>query len=221
MSPKSILRRLAPVALAVAVIAVPSAARADEPVVIDINPGNVPTTAEGHGDHSCDQVPGDIGSDQDGWVFVLPSDHGDKGEFVSVTATFTDTEGGQHTYTTGDNGGIDDGNGTAKAYIIAPAGWTLTGATAEVTGVGKDAKFNLTHTCVGEGGESPSGSPSPSTSGSGTPGDGTASPGDDELPVTGSSLTVPLVGGLLLAAAGVIVLVSMQRRRIMAMRDER
>lgn len=218
LSPKSMLRRLVPVALAVAIIGAPSAAQATE-VTIDINPGNVPTTAEGHGDHSCDQVPDDIGDDQDGWVFVLPSDHGDKGKFVLVTATFEDTEGVEHTYNTDDNGGIVE-SGTSKAYIITPAGWTLTGATAEVTGVGEDAKFNLTHTCPGKGGENPSESPSPSDSGSATPGDGTSSPGgDDELPVTGSSLTTPLIAGLVLALAGVIALVLAQRRRVMAMRD--
>ncbi|GAB3233229.1 hypothetical protein GCM10027447_29450 [Glycomyces halotolerans] len=145
MSVKKLLRRISlPLGVAV-LVAVPVVAYADD-TTIDINPGNVPTTAAGFEDRDCAQVPDDIGANEDGWVFVLP---GNNGVFVSVTATFTDLDGDTRTATTGDSGGIDGGKGTSKAFIITPAGWTLTGATAEVDGTNRD-KFNLTHACPGE-----------------------------------------------------------------------
>lgn len=194
---------------------------------IDINDGNVPTTAAGYGDQSCDQVPGGPLDGQDGWVFVLPASAGAEGNFHSVTATFTDENGDEQTLTTdGVNGDVVDGQGDNKAYIITPAGWELTGATAEVEDPDDGAFFNLTHACPAEdvpGGETPT--PGDETP---TPGEETTSPGMDEtspgeestspaageqLPTTGTPLTIALVTAAALAAAGGAMFFMMRRRR--------
>ena len=41
-------------------------------------------------------LPDGLSSEVDGWVFVLPAAAGAEGNFVSVTATFTDAEGNEH-----------------------------------------------------------------------------------------------------------------------------
>jgi hypothetical protein len=141
--------------------------------VININPGNVPTTAIGDGGpktpaHVCDAnegggpLPG-----QDIWVFVLPGNPDTSGEFVSITAQFRDENNVPQvrTITTALNpGNFNTGDpGTSKGWIITPAGWTLTGAQATITGTAEF--FNLTHTCPA----SMSPSPSPTTSMSRSP----------------------------------------------------
>jgi hypothetical protein len=103
-----------------------------------INPGNVPTTAEEHEDHACDFGGGPF-PDMDVWVFVLPKN---KGDFESVTLAFG--ANGTKTIPT-DGGEIVTDNGTSKAWITTPAGWTLTGGSAEISGTADS--FNLTHTC--------------------------------------------------------------------------
>jgi LPXTG-motif cell wall-anchored protein len=189
-------------------------------VTIQINDGNVPTKAGGAGTISCDNVPaGDIGDDQDGWVFVLPDSAGAEGNFISVTATFEDENGDEQVYTTGANGGIVSGSGDNKAYIITPAGWTLTAAEAQVTDPDEGAFFNLTHACPGKPGDSPT------TPGGGTtpPGDGTTAPGSSTapgdqsssangLPTTGDSNGLMLGLGLVLAAGGVVLVMFLRRR---------
>ncbi|MGN9909645.1 hypothetical protein ACTMTJ_19040 [Phytohabitans sp. LJ34] len=194
---------------------------------ISINPGNVPTTAEDHEDHGCDFGGGPF-PDKDVWVFVLP---GNKGEFVSVTATFG--ANGSLTIPT-DGGAIVDDKGTSKAWITTPAGWTLTAATAEITGEGKS--FNLTHTCPASSSPSPSPSksPSPSPSESESPGPTPTTPGPvpsadtttgpvvvpSGAPETGGGGGVATTGGmalgigaLTLAGAGALGLVLARRRR--------
>lgn len=116
---------------------------------IPINPGNVPTTAADFGTHECSQT--GSSPDLDGWVFVLP---GNKGTFVSVTATFA-TPGGTVQLTIPTDGGAIGGNGSRKAWITTPAGWTLTGATAVIDGQ-SNGFFVLTHTCPAVGTPSPS-----------------------------------------------------------------
>ncbi|HEX2142975.1 MAG TPA: LPXTG cell wall anchor domain-containing protein [Glycomyces sp.] len=155
-------------AAAMTILAVPVAAMAFDGT-IQINPGNVPTTAAGFEDQDCDQVPDDVEDDQDGWVFVLPSQMGAMGEFEEVRAVFEDADGNEQLRNSTHHGGIDDGPGTSKAYIITPAGWTLISAEADVTGVDSaDTQFNLTHTCPGS--EVPTTpSPSPSVSPSVSP----------------------------------------------------
>lgn len=126
---------------------------------ISINSGNVPTTAAGFGTHSCEaNLGGGPIAGSDIWVFVLPGLHSTSGDFVSISATFAGH--GTVTITAAANPGRfrNGGPQTSKAWIITPSGWTLTGATAVITGTARF--FVLTHTCPGR--TSPS--PSPSTS---------------------------------------------------------
>ncbi|SDE40716.1 hypothetical protein [Glycomyces harbinensis] len=187
-----------------------------ETVIIQINPGNVPTTAADFEDNSCDNLPGDLAGDLDGWVFVLPAAAGAEGNFISVTATFADEGGSEQTRTTGDHGGIVEGSGDNKAYIITPAGWTLLDADAQVTDPDEGAQFNLTHACPGTPGENPS-SPGeePTTPGeeSSAPGEESTTPGGSTLPTTGTPLTVALVSAAALAAAGAVLFAVQRRRR--------
>jgi hypothetical protein len=118
---------------------------------IFINENNVPTTANGFADQSCDNIPpGGIAKTQDGWVFVLPASAGVEGNFISVSAVFVDQNDGVHVLTTGDDGGIVSGSGDNKAFIVSPPGWTLVDAEAEVEDADDGAFFNLTHTCPGK-----------------------------------------------------------------------
>jgi LPXTG-motif cell wall-anchored protein len=194
---------------------------------VDINSGNVPTTASGHADHECNLGGGPF-TDRDVWVFVLPGNHDKVGDFVSVTAQF---DGNATLNIPADGGAIITDKGTSKAWIAVPAGWTLTDASAVITGTAD--KFNLTHTCPASGGgqtatptppasEPPStpGSPSPSgtvsESPSGTvsesPGGGSAGADGDSLPVTGAAVTSMVVIGVALVAGGIALLVVRRRR---------
>lgn len=180
---------------------------------IDINPGNVPTTASGY-KQGCDFGGGPY-ADKDVWVFVLP---GNTAEFVSVTATF----GANGTLTIPTDGGeIVDDKGTSKAWITTPAGWTLTAASAVISGT--DTQFNLTHTCAASGSSTPTPGPTASaapsaTPGAGTPGpsaSGTGTPGTGDsggLPLTGTAVTGLVVAGGALVAGGVALL-ALRRRR--------
>jgi len=162
----SLLLRLGLVgAAATAALAVGSPAWANS--TISINPGNVPTTAAAF-QHNCDANQGGgplVGKDI--WVFVLPGNHGTTGDFVSVTADFG--ANGSITITTAKDPGnfANGGPATAKAWIVTQAGWTLTGATAVITGTA--AKFNLTHTCPASGSTTPTPTPKPSDGGSPSP----------------------------------------------------
>lgn len=114
---------------------------------ISINPGNVPTTAAGFDSHECDaNLGGGPFAGQDVWVFNLPGSNPPTDAFVSVSATFS-TPGGNVTKVipTDPNSAIVSDQGTSKAWIRTPAGWTLIGATAVVTG--DERFFVLTHTC--------------------------------------------------------------------------
>lgn len=247
------------VALTAATAAVAYAATTE---TIDINPGNVPYTAAGFGDHSCDQVPATVGEHEDGWVFVLPDNDW---TFVSLTATFTDLNGGSQSLS-GTLAGSPSGEATAKMYIITPAGWTLTGATATVSTdddpPGETPKtFNLTHTCPGTPSEpepepsSPASTtdvpttdtpttdtPSSDTPSSDAPSSDTPSSDDTSsdaattgaaggngsdtkptggsMPITGLSLTLPLLLGLVLVVAGAAAVYLARRRRILAAWNE-
>jgi LPXTG-motif cell wall-anchored protein len=196
---------------------------------IPINDGNVPTTAAGFEDQSCENLPNDLGADEDGWVFVLPASAGADGNFVSVTATFEDLEGNEQVLNTDDHGGIVSGSGDNKAYIISPAGWTLIDAEAEVNNPDDGAFFNLTHACPGEPGEEPT-TPGeePTTPGEEptTPGEEPTSPGESPtapgerttdagvggLPTTGASTGLMIALGLVLAAGGAVLIIVLRRR---------
>jgi LPXTG-motif cell wall-anchored protein len=142
-------------------------------------------------------------------VFVLPDQGG--GDFVSIHLTFS-TSGGPvdaviPTYDP--SGFLNGGNAVSKAWIRTPAGWTLTAATAEITGTA--THFVLSHTCVP--GTPRTTTPPPKTT---PPADSTpprtTTPGDGDLPLTGTSLTGLLVAGMALVVGGVVLLVLRRRR---------
>lgn len=146
---------------AAAVVALAAGSPAWADTTININPGNVPTTAAGFDGHSCDQGGGPF-ADQDVWVFVLPGLYATSGDFVSVSADFG-AHGTVAITTATDPGNFSNGGPeTSKAWIVTPAGWTLDSATAVITGSADF--FNLTHTCPASGSPSPSPSTSPSAS---------------------------------------------------------
>ncbi|KAB1141491.1 LPXTG cell wall anchor domain-containing protein [Micromonospora sp. AMSO12t] len=114
---------------------------------ININPGNVPTTAA-QATQNCDpNLGGGPFANEDVWVFNLPGNQQTSGDFLSITATFS-TPGGAVTRTipTDPNSAIVNNLGTSKAWIRLPAGWTLTGASAVISGTADF--FVLTHTCA-------------------------------------------------------------------------
>lgn len=227
-----LLGRVAAGAGAAVVVGLATASPAWADATVGVNPGNVPTTASAYGTHECDENFGaGPHSGSDVWVFVLPGNHDKVGDFVSVTAQF----GANDTLTIpADGGAVVTDKGTSKAWIATPAGWTLTGASAVITGTAD--KFNLTHTCPASGGgqtstPSPSGSaatPVPSGS-AGTPAPSgsaqTATPGptgdstdpstggeSGSLPLTGTAVTGVAVTGAALVAGGIVLLVARRRR---------
>ncbi|WP_433118979.1 LPXTG cell wall anchor domain-containing protein [Micromonospora sp. CA-246542] len=125
---------------------------------------------------------GERPTDQDGWHFVLPTKRA--GDFQTLTLTFKDTAGSSVTVTVPNaadaytdflvaNGGGD--KQVKHAYLFTPAGWTLTGGSAQVSGEGD--RFNLSHTCAGTGATS---SPTPTTAAPTTTPPATASPTPSE-----------------------------------------
>src|SRR4051812_39315285 len=59
-------------------------------IIISINPGNVPTTADGFATHTCDlNQGGGPSAGLDVWAFVLPGNHATSGDFVAVTAHYS------------------------------------------------------------------------------------------------------------------------------------
>ena len=221
----SLLARLAVIGSVAAVaLAIGSPAWADNST-ININSGNVPTTAADYNkaEQKCSANQGggpSAGSDV--WVFVLPGEHATSGDFVSVTADFG--ANGTKTITSAadpdnfSNGGPD----TAKAWIVAPAGWTLVGATAEITGTAES--FNLTHTCPASGTATPTPTPShdptatptprvtPSTGGSPgtTPSGGVGTGGGGGL--ASGSLGWGIAALLVAAGTGAVLVVARRRR---------
>jgi hypothetical protein len=178
---------------------------------ININPGNVPTTAAGFPTHECDaNFGGGPFPGQDVWVFVLPGNHDTSGDFVSLTADFNGN--GSITITAASNPGnfSNGGPDTSKAFIITPAGFTLTGGSAVITGTADF--FNLTHTCPA------SGSPSPSVTPTATPTRtaATVPTGAVRAGGGGSQSSGSLVwglGALTVAAGGASTLMLFRRRR--------
>ncbi|NLU77143.1 hypothetical protein HCA58_01795 [Micromonospora sp. HNM0581] len=211
-------------------LAQPPRSQPIEDTSININPGNVPTTAADF-EQECDpNLGGGPYPNRDVWVFNLPSVQRD---FVSVTATFSVPNDGMVDVTIPD---AEDSAivriGTSKAWVILPAGWTLITATAVVTGdPDPGLQFVLTHTCAASASPTPTptptGSPTPTPTGSptatptGSPtmtptGGPTVTPTGSKLPITGTSGG----GGLLMITAlglGAIVLgvsfLTLRRRR--------
>lgn len=189
-------------AVAAGVLAVGPGGPAYAADTININPGNVPTTAGGFETQDCDpNFGGGPHPGEDVWVFVLPKPN-QLGQFTSVTATFDTPEGEQTLTIEQDGGAIVNDKGTSKAWIRTPAGWTLTGASAEITKTaGPNDEFNLTHTCpTGFKPTTPPVTPSgaPETGGGGGQESGSVALG---------------AGAIVLAGAAGIGLIAMARRR--------
>ena len=226
----NLLGRVAAGAAAAVLVGLATTSPAFADTTVGVNPGNVPTTASAFGTHECDEnFGGGPYADSDVWVFVLPGNEDTAGDFVSVTATF----GANATVTIpADGGAVVTDKGTSKAWIATPAGWTLTGASAVITGTA--TKFNLTHTCpAGGGGQTPTPTPSgsqatasPSPTGvsaSETPGGSTGGSTDNStggsaggvsgsLPLTGAAVTGVALSGAALVAGGIVLLVARRRR---------
>ncbi|NUT37619.1 MAG: hypothetical protein HOV79_31630 [Hamadaea sp.] len=152
-----------------------------------LNPNQTGMTADQF-DTQCGDYGGGPLAGQDVWVFVLPNQDRD---FVSLTLNFTDTNNQpQVVNIPGDpDTGIDNGPGTSKAWAVLPAGWTLVGGTAVVTGdQAANIQFNVTHTCPAQGTPSPSPSASESESPSPSP---SVSPSESESPSESPSAPVP------------------------------
>jgi LPXTG-motif cell wall-anchored protein len=201
---------------------------------ISINPGNVPATAASYSQECSEELGGGPYAGKDVWVFNLPGNADSSGSFTSINASF-DTDGDGKTDTTvAIDAGADDGDdivtvGHSKAYAITDAGWTLTGATATVTG---DAdKFVLTHTCAATTATTPTkgtpaeGTPttgaatttpaSPTTPAGGAGSNGTSGAASGGLPITGANAGGAAVLGLAFIGGGT-ALVLRRRRRFVA-----
>jgi hypothetical protein len=154
----NLLGRLTVMAGVAAVVGLAAASPAWADTTVAVNPGNVPTTASAYGTPDCDEnFGGGPYAKSDVWVFVLPGNQNKVGEFVSITATF-----GAHgtLKIPADGGAVVTDKGASKAWITTPAGWTLTDASAVITGTAD--KFNLTHTCPATGsGRPPTATPTP------------------------------------------------------------
>jgi hypothetical protein len=231
LAPLSLLRALIPAGAATTVLLLGSPAVAA--TTLPLHSAHRNTTAAGFSSHSCDQVPKENqGPGLDGFVFVLPSNDAN---FVSLTLTFKNTSGSSVTIKVPDaSDSYPDGittNGTSKAYVVVPAGWTLVDGVATVDNDGTKADdFNLTHTCVGAGSTPspsapPSTSPSPSISVSpskSAPPSSSSSPAVSVSPSTGSGggslpLTGVAIGGMTLTGAALVAggaaLLMVRRRR--------
>ncbi|MBV1855095.1 hypothetical protein [Catellatospora tritici] len=146
------------------------AAQAEAKAKVSVDPASLGFTAAAFPRHACQL---DFGGgpyvDQDVWVFKLPGEHAETGEFINVTAEFGTPEGDTTIVTIpADGGGTLLRANTDKAWAALPQGLTLVGATAEITGTADS--FIVGRTCPASA-EAPS--PSPSASSAPSP---TASP---------------------------------------------
>ncbi|HZN19692.1 MAG TPA: LPXTG cell wall anchor domain-containing protein [Micromonosporaceae bacterium] len=186
---------------------------------VPLHEPHIGSTAAGFGTQICGDENFEPGPDgYDAWHFVLPGNAGTG--FLSLTVNF----GANGSITvTADGGGpnnsyIRDDPHDQHAYVFTPAGWTLTGGTATVSGTpAQGANFVLSHTCPGSGdGSSPSPTPSDGNGGSSSPpgNGGGGGGGGGGLPVTGTAVGAILVAGLGLLGAGVVLLVVRRRRDV-------
>jgi hypothetical protein len=178
-------------AAAVSLALAPTVAQATATSTIPVHASQVPTTAAGFTNHSCDNIPGGASATLDGWAFVLP---GNKGAFVSLTLTFTKADGTTTTVGVPPSGGILT-NGTSKAWVQTPKGWTLTAASAVITGSAAQGYFNITHTCPATGSPSPSPSASKSNTPSPSPSTGDTSTSPSASPSGSASASGPATTG--------------------------
>ncbi|MFI6822204.1 LPXTG cell wall anchor domain-containing protein [Micromonospora sp. NPDC050187] len=114
---------------------------------IGIDPGDVPTTAAQVTQDCAPSLGGGPRPNEDAWVFSPPGNRWTSGTFQSVTATFSTPDGAvTRSIPTDPNSAITSHTGTSRAWIRTPAGWTLTGASAVVSGTAE--AFVLAHACV-------------------------------------------------------------------------
>ncbi|MEV4412637.1 hypothetical protein [Catellatospora sp. NPDC049609] len=166
---------------------------------IGINPGDTGVAAAEFATRDCSPLfGGGPLAGQDVWVFNLPGDHLVTGDFLSVKATFAVPDGGEATALIPDEGGAIVLDETSRAWIALPAGWTLTDATAEISGSAES--FVLTQTCPADATApepAPSGAPLPGPSASPSAGpitDPSAPPSEPDpsaSPVPGAFASTP------------------------------
>ncbi|MEU5944524.1 LPXTG cell wall anchor domain-containing protein [Micromonospora sp. NPDC047465] len=142
-----IYARLAAFALLAGALLLAGGSPAAAASTININPGNVPTMAS-QVTQNCDpNLGGGPFANEDVWVFNLPGNPNTTGTFQTVTATFSTPTGDvTRTIPTDPNSAIVNNMGTSKAWIRTPAGWTLIGATAVISG--NADFFVLSQTCA-------------------------------------------------------------------------
>jgi LPXTG-motif cell wall-anchored protein len=231
-----LLARLVVAAAAAGTLALASAGASwASPTDATLNPDHVGKLATQF-DQSCSPFQGGgpyAGFDV--WVFIAPST-----SFVSLHITFddpsspTDVVVDVPTANPSYPNGIAT-NGSDKAWIKVPAGWTVVSGTAVIDPANVGNHFNVTHTCAGGTSTSPSPSPSPSGSPSGSPspsqspfpsgspspsGSGTPStsgsttppPNDGGLPKTGAALGGLIAAAVLLIGGGTALLYLRRRR---------
>ncbi|MFG1890575.1 LPXTG cell wall anchor domain-containing protein [Micromonospora sp. NPDC049051] len=139
--------RLAAFALLAGALLLAGGSPAAAASTININPGNVPTTAAQFTQNCDDNLGGGPFANEDVWVFNLPGNPDTTGVFQTVTVTFSTPTGNvTRTIPTDPNSAIVDDTGTSKAWIRVPAGWTLIAASAVISGTADF--FVLTHTCA-------------------------------------------------------------------------
>jgi LPXTG-motif cell wall-anchored protein len=210
------LFRLTAIATVAAVVGFASPAWAD--TTISVNSSGQNKTAATFPTQICkaDQGGGPYAG-QDVWVFILPGSHSTSGDFVSLTAHFSGQSDVTITAAANPLNFSNGGPDTAKAWITTPAGWTITGAEAVITGTADF--FTLSHTCPAEGtspspstSTSESASPSPSTSESHDPST-SVSASNPPLPRTGTAITSIVLSGLVAIAGGAVLLFVLRRRR--------
>jgi hypothetical protein len=225
-----ILTRMLALGAAAGVMLLAFAAPALAQETISINPGNVPTTAAAVTQECDPNLGGGPFPNEDVWVFNLPGNPQTTGVFLSVSATFSTANGPVTVTIPTDGGAIVNDMGTSKAWIRRPAGETLTGATAVISGTAEF--FVLTHTCAASGTptptptvtptQTPTQTPTPTATPTApptttpTPRPTKPKPTKSELPVTGSNdgaTLVPMVAvGSGAVAIGVALLVLRRRR---------
>jgi hypothetical protein len=159
---------------------------------VNINGGNVPTTAAGAPTHECSSSQGGGPfADSDVWVFILP-DFNTAGNFVSLSAQFdTDHNGTADTTVSlpsSAGGFLNGGPAASKAFLKTTAGWTLITASAVISGTANF--FTLSHTCPATGTQTPppSGTPTPPPTQTPPPTEtATPPPGGESSPPGGES----------------------------------
>jgi hypothetical protein len=179
-------------------VAPASATEEPETRTVPLKEAHEGATAEGFGDHECENMdakePG-----EDGFHFVVP---GNDGMFHSLTVTFdTDPSVADDDPLVVELGEGDFGPPDAKhAYVFAPAGSVLESGEAEVSGGDKD-EFNLSHTCPGTPEEEPTEEPTtepteePTEEPTGEPTTEPTEGGGGGTTPTGEPTTSPTEGG--------------------------